>query len=67
MSDVIRILQLGNKDWRMQYKMPVYIDFQYMEVFTEIPKVPYDLVFIDRLLSDEEIALLKKATKAYTL
>ena len=67
MSDVIRVLQLGTEDWRNRYKVPDYVDFNYIEVFSEVPKSPYDLVFVDRVLLDEEINPLCQATKAHTL
>ena len=67
MSDVIQVLQLGSKDWSKHYDLPVGIDWQYAEEFKAAPKMPYDIVFIDRALSEDEIAPLMKATKAYTL
>lgn len=68
MSDVIRVLQLGTEDWRKCYKVPDYVDFIFAkDVFSEVPKSPYDLVFVDRVLFDEEIMPLCQATKAYTL
>ena len=68
MSDVIRVLQLGTEDWRKCYKVPDYVDFIFAkDVFSEVPKSPYDLVFVDRVLLDEEIMPLCQATKAYTL
>ena len=67
MLDRIRVLQLGSKDWSQCYKLSVDVDFSYMDVFEKVPKKPYDIVFIDRQLLEEELILLQKATKAYTL
>lgn len=67
MLDGIRVLQLGNEDWRKIYQLPDNIKFFHIEVFEKIPKKPYDIVFIDRVLRDEEAELLKQVTKAYTL
>ena len=38
-----------------------------MDVFENAPKKPYDIVFVDGELLDEELKPLHKATKAYTL
>lgn len=58
---------MGTTDWSRQYRLPENVDFQYIESFTEVPKKPYDIVFLDRELFVEEIDLLSQATKAYTL
>ena len=67
MLDEIRILQLGTEDWSEKYELPNCAIFQYTKTFTNVPKKPYDLVFIDRTLADGEIKALWKVTKAYTL
>lgn len=67
MLDVIRILQLGQTDWSKSYKLPENVNFYYTDIFGEVPQKPYDIVFIDRELSDKELGLLCPATKAYTL
>ena len=67
MLDEIRILQLGTEDWSEKYELPYCAIFQYAKTFTDAPKKPYDLVFIDRTLTSREIKALRKATKAYTL
>ena len=67
MLDEIRILQLGTEDWSEKYELPYCAIFQYAKTFTDAPKKPYDLVFIDRTLTSREINALRKATKAYTL
>ena len=67
MSEIIRILQLGTEDWNQKYPMPADISVEYAECFEEKVKKPYDMVFVDRELSFEEVELLYPATKAYTL
>ncbi len=65
--DKIRILQLGNDNWRDQYRLPENTKFVYTSHFSELPEKPYDIVFLDRQPVDEECDLLQKATRAYTL
>lgn len=67
MFDVIRVLQLGTKDFNDIYNVPDYIELEYSENFISAPKEIYDLIFVDRYLNDEEIELLGDVTKAYTL
>lgn len=67
MSEKIRVLQLGSEDWNERYEIPDNIKVTYVEVLEKVPKIPYDIVFLDGEVSDEECALLHKATKAYTL
>lgn len=67
MSDKISMLQLGDADWSSIYNIPDKIEFSYMEEFDTEPDEQYDIVFIDRAISDAEAALLLKAVKAYTM
>ena len=67
MSEAISILQLGKTDWRNLYKMPENIKFHFVGTFTEVPKKPYDIVFLDREIQEEEYEFLMKAVQAYTL
>lgn len=67
MSEVIRILQLGTENWKNRYRLPDYVELTFSERFTETVKRPYDLVFVDRVLLEEEIEFLNPATKPYTL
>lgn len=67
MSEMIQVLQLGSKDWSLIYPLAGSVNWTYMERVINVPRTPYDLVFIDRGLYEEEIPLLQKATKAYTL
>ena len=63
----IRTLQLGTKNWSEVYKIPSCLEFSFAQIFEKEPKSLYDLVFVDRELSENEIKLLCKVTKAYTV
>ncbi len=65
--DEIRVLQLGNVDWRTLYTLPEHVELHYVESIEEVPRKPYDLVFLDRTPRAKEIGLLHQTTKAYTL
>jgi accessory secretory protein Asp2 len=65
--DEIRVLQIGDRDWRERYRLPGGTEFQYAEKFDKAPGRPYDVVFWDREPGEEEIMPLHRATKAYTL
>ncbi len=65
--DNIHILQLGEEDWRGKYEMPKGIDFEYASVLKESPPKPYDLIFLDRTPTGEEIEALYQASKTYTI
>ncbi len=65
--DKIRILQLGERDWKEAFRLPGQVQMDHVDFFTEQPEQPYDLVFLDRTPRDEEIGPLHEAVKAYTL
>ncbi len=65
--DEIRILQLGNEDWRKSYRLPQGIIFEYCPILLDEPRKPYDIVFLDKTPSQEELELLQEAVTAYTL
>lgn len=67
MSDKIRILQLGMHDWSDLYDLPENVSLTYVEHFNKIPKKPYDMFFLDRQLHKDEMPLLQKAVKTYTV
>lgn len=64
---MINVLQLGDKNWAECFKIPENLIWNYEKVILDIPKQAYDIVFLDKTVSDTEISLLQKATKAYTL
>ena len=64
--DNIRILQLGNRDWSQEYTIPEGVEFFY-NVIEDDDKKLYDLLFLDRNIEKEELDLLRKLTKAYTV
>lgn len=65
--DEIRILQLGDKNWNEIYSFPGEVKIEHCEAFTEVPKAPYDIVFLDRRPLREELEPLYRGTKAYCL
>lgn len=64
---MIRVLQLGSKDWNQIYSLPEDVELTYREELSEIPRSPYDIVFVERTLRLSEIELMQQATKAHTL
>ena len=67
MFEKIRILQLGSEDWSLRYELPENAEFSYMEQMNTEPEKPFDLVLLDRAITEEELPYLRNATKAYTL
>lgn len=67
MSKEIKVLQLGERDWRESYNIPSNLEYDFFEEFNKEKKSFYDIVFVDKELSDKEIEVLYEVTKAYTL
>jgi len=67
LSDLIRVLQLGNSDWSKNYILPQGLEFVHEEVFLKVPKLLFDVVFIDRPIEEEEVEPLFQASKAHTV
>ena len=67
MSKEIKVLQLGERDWRNIYSIPSNLEYDFFEKFNKEKRSFYDVVFIDKELSDEEIDALYEVTKAYTI
>ncbi len=65
--DKIRILQLGEEDWKERYILPGHVQLDYVKELKELPEKPYDMVFLDRDPSEEETGLLYRAVRAYTM
>lgn len=63
----IQILQLGESDWRKLYTLPETVELQYKKILKKTPKKLFDLVILDRTPFEQEIPMLHKVTKAYTL
>lgn len=65
----IKVLQIGKKNWSQIYKLPEQIEFTYAEYFRQNKdsKLLYDIVFLDREITEEEAKALYKVTRAYTL
>lgn len=62
----IHILLLGKVDWNNVYIFPEKVFLDYVESFIELPKRQYDIFFLDRTPTEEEIKILYQAVKAYT-
>ena len=67
MSKEIKVLQLGERDWRDIYRMPPNLKYDFFEKFNKEKSRFYDVVFIDKELADEEVEALYDVTKAYAL
>lgn len=65
--DEIRILQLGEEDFREKYQLPANTDFYYENIDTSKKAKLYDLVLLARTPDTEELEALQRLTKAYTL
>ena len=63
----ICILQLGKEDWNKLYQLPFNVRLDHVERLTKLPEKPYDICFLDREPLDEEIEILHREIKAYTL
>lgn len=65
--DKIQVLQVGHRNWKKIYTLPDILELYNVNTLKKpIPKL-YDMVFLDRSLSDREIVCLYKSIKAYTL
>ncbi len=67
MLNSIRALQIGIEDWNEYYDVPDYVELECSTLFEKAPKAFYDLVFIDRPVTEDELKQLNKVTKAYTV
>lgn len=65
--DKIQVLQVGHKNWEKIYTLPDILEFHYVNTLKKPLPELYDLVFLDRTLSNDEIDCLYKSIKAYTL
>ncbi len=66
-----KILQIGNKDWNMLYALPKKVTLTHLDALEGLEqeeKYPvYDLVFVERTLTNRECILLPRLTAAYRL
>ncbi len=65
--DEVRILQLGEEDWRNIYALPEIVRLDYVCRFVDVPNKPYDMCFLDRTPMEDEMEALYQTVKAYTL
>ncbi|MCM1231918.1 MAG: accessory Sec system protein Asp2 [Ruminococcus flavefaciens] len=63
----INILQIGENDWNTIYKLPEYVTLDHADSLEEPLEKAYDMFFLDRNPADEEIGILYRAAKAYTV
>ena len=63
----IYVLQIGTEDWRKRFKVPGYVSYTFVDEFVHLPRNSYDVVFVDRKLSLQEVDKLYKVTKAHAL
>lgn len=54
-------------DWNGRYTLPEGVTLDHADVLEELPEKPYDMFFLDRTPSEDEIRLFYQAVKAYTL
>lgn len=62
----LNVLQLGNSDWRELYYISKEVDLTYKKSIRELPDRSYDVIFVDKTLSDEEVDILQKSARSYT-
>lgn len=63
----VRVLQLGTEDWRKKYAFPAGVSVTYVPRLTgPLPK-PFDIVFLDRSLAENEYGILQRGVLAHTL
>lgn len=67
MSEIIKVLQLGNEDWNGCYQMPENVQINYAKAISDIQEKSYNIVFIDGEVSDDIVSLLQRIVNAYTL
>lgn len=67
MADEIKVLQLGNTNWKHTYPVHKNVKYYFEPDYEEISDFLFDVVLIDRDISDEERDILFGMTKAYTL
>lgn len=67
--DKIKVLLLGKENWTEIYQMPSVADLEYLPADGEMQQdnKPYDIVFIDREPTVNELKSLHKLAKAHTL
>ena len=51
----IYVLQIGTEDWRKRFKVPGYVSYTFVDEFVHLPRNSYDVVFVDRKLSLQEV------------
>ena len=66
--EAIHILQLGEEDWNNIFALPQWVQLDYAaHIEGSLMEKSYDMCFLDRSPRAEEIPLLFRAIRAYTL
>ena len=63
----IRIWQIGTEDWSQMYNIPENAKLIFSDAELELKKDIYELVVLERNLSDEEAAIVKAMSMSYCL
>ena len=64
--DKIRILQIGGEPWNTKYKLPGRVKLIFVEEI-EVKKEIYEIVVLERNITESEFAAVKKMSMAYCL
>lgn len=65
--DRIRILQIGQTNWRERFKLPDRVKVTFAKDKIELKKEIYELVVLERNLTEEEYKTVDKMSMAYCL
>lgn len=65
--DKIRILQIGTEDWKNKYSFPDYVKHIFIDGDVKYKKEIYEIVVLERNLSEEEIKSVKEMSYSYCL
>lgn len=65
--DKIRILQIGKESWQDKYKLPSRVKLIFACDEIELKKEIYEIVVLERNITEKEFPVLKKMSMAYCL
>lgn len=63
----IRILLLGEENWKRRYRLPEFVALKQMTSISELPKRSFDIVILDSTPDEAECTLLFQSVIAYRL
>ena len=67
MDNKVQVLQLGSENWKEHYVIVDNMEWHYCESYRSRDAKEYDLVILDRELTDEEVEPVKSVTKAHSI